>query len=102
MISFRQRRIAGALLAVAGLVAAGLTTAGCSSGGDKQPAAVASHYSGEDCEAFLDGTKQVQFKDEHGTQLSGVEVGSGSIGFVLSHQNPGNVCDWLPYAREAT
>ena len=29
-----------------------------------------------------------------------MELGSGTTGFVLTHQDPGNVCDWLPYARE--
>jgi dienelactone hydrolase len=102
MIFIRHRKIPGLLLALAGLAATGLGVAGCAGGGDQQPAAVASHYSGEECDTMLEGTKQVHFKDAHGTQLSGVEVGGGSVGFVLSHQNPGDVCDWLPYAREAS
>jgi pimeloyl-ACP methyl ester carboxylesterase len=100
MIQRAGRWIAAALVALACLAGAGVL-AGCSrGGGDDQPLAVASHYSGEDCDRLAEGTRQVRFADVHGTRLSGVEVGSGRVGIVLSHQDPGNVCDWLPWARE--
>jgi len=95
----RRRRTTPVLLTAALAVAVLAGTAGCSGKG-AEPVAVASHYSGESCDNFLDGTRQVTFTDEHGTRLSGVELGSGTTGLVLTHQDPGDVCDWLPYARE--
>ncbi len=81
------------LLSVAG-------AAGCTAKSAEPGPAVAVHHSGEDCENLLEGTKQVTFTDEKATKLSGVLVGSGKTGFVLAHQDPGDVCDWLPFARE--
>lgn len=95
-----RRGTVGLLLATVTVLTV-TSLAGCSSGGGA-PAAVASHYSGEGCDNFLEGTKQVSFTDDKGTRLSGVEVGSGTTGFVLAHQDPGDVCDWLPFARELT
>jgi pimeloyl-ACP methyl ester carboxylesterase len=97
MITVRTRVTAALGVLVALTVAAGL--AGCS-GAKPEPVTVASHYSGENCDNFMDGVKQVGFTDEKGTRLSGALVGSGKTAFVLAHQDPGDVCDWLPFARE--
>jgi pimeloyl-ACP methyl ester carboxylesterase len=99
MIVNHQRTTAFLITLVALLSLA--TVAGCAADEDKEtPAAVASHYSGEDCDSLLEGTKPASFTDEKGTKLSGVVVGNGKTGFVLSHMDPGDVCDWLPFARE--
>jgi pimeloyl-ACP methyl ester carboxylesterase len=99
MIETRARTTAAlsALVLLLGLT--GL--AGCS--GSHKPAAlpVASHFSGENCEKLLEGTRPASFTDEKGAALSGVLVGTGKkVGFVLAHMDPGDVCDWLPFARE--
>lgn len=95
----RHPRRLRAFAVSAGVVAALLSGAVACDRGARPAPAVASHYSGENCDAFVDGTSQASFADEKGTRLSAVEVGSGPVGFVLAHQDPGDVCQWLPYAR---
>ncbi|WP_155370418.1 alpha/beta hydrolase [Catellatospora vulcania] len=92
-----MRRLA--LLAAAAAVA----LAGCS-GGDPVPApsppapSPAGLNAGANCDLPA-GTRQTRFGD-HGADLGGVILGSGTTGVVLAHQNGGDVCQWVPYAFE--
>jgi pimeloyl-ACP methyl ester carboxylesterase len=71
---------------------------GCST--TPSPAAPAELLVGDDCPDLVDGGTQVQFKDAHGASLSGVTLGTGHTGVVLSHMSDGDVCGWLAYARQ--
>lgn len=81
-----------------------LVVAGCGSGGGggggREPAASPTpaptvSYALEGCVTARDG--QV-FTLPDGTK--GVLMGSGPRGVVLSHQQPGSVCQWLEFARQ--
>jgi pimeloyl-ACP methyl ester carboxylesterase len=74
------------------------TLAGCS--GSSPAPADATPLVGEDCPDLVAGGTQVRFADAQGSQLTGVVLGKGSAGVVLSHMSDGNVCDWLTYARQ--
>jgi pimeloyl-ACP methyl ester carboxylesterase len=41
----------------------------------------------------------VRFASRSGATISGVLLGKGKVGIVLVHQSPGDVCDWMFYAR---
>lgn len=53
---------------------------------------------GSTCQGLVqpDG-KPVRFGDNDG--LAGVVIGEGKAAVVLAHQAPGQLCEWLPYAR---
>jgi pimeloyl-ACP methyl ester carboxylesterase len=55
---------------------------------------------GQDCPDDVAVGKQVRFGNDGRTDLFGVELGSGSKGVVLGHQNGGTVCQWIFEARE--
>jgi dienelactone hydrolase len=85
---------------VGALAAAAVT--GCSSGTRQEATAAPSDPPavGADCPAMVEGGKQVTFANGSGASLTGVVFGTGSTGVVLSHMSDGDVCAWLPYARQ--
>ncbi|MET9954425.1 alpha/beta hydrolase [Streptomyces sp. NPDC006339] len=44
--------------------------------------------------------KAITFKATDGVRLSGLVLGSGPRGVVLSHENGWNICSWLAFAEE--
>ncbi len=47
-----------------------------------------------------DPARKVAFPAPNGATLTGALLGKGSAGVVLVHQSDGDLCQWLPYARE--
>lgn len=43
---------------------------------------------------------ELWFRAADGTKLVGHRFGKGAKGVVLAHQSNGDLCEWLPYARE--
>jgi pimeloyl-ACP methyl ester carboxylesterase len=41
----------------------------------------------------------VRFPSRSGATIAGVLLGSGPVGVVFAHQSPGDLCDWMFYAR---
>jgi dienelactone hydrolase len=73
--------------------------AGCS--GKPTPAATeAAPAFGDECAGLADGAGPVTFPDGHGGKLAGAVYGKGSTGVVLSHMSDGDICGWMPYARQ--
>ena len=88
-----MRRIVTLLLA--------LPLAACSSG---TPAATpatsaAGPKAGTRCAELASPGRPVAFQTPAGTQLAGVEFGTGPTGIVLAHQNASNLCEWLPFGK---
>ena len=83
-----------------------LLLAACGSGsGSGKPAASTTPSdalvrSGAQCPDLSQEWKQVRFTDPDDTSIAGVELGSGTTGVVLAHQNVSNVCEWLPYGKK--
>jgi pimeloyl-ACP methyl ester carboxylesterase len=94
-------RLRGAARPLVTLLAlAVLGTAGCSGRPSTAPPAAAGPMVGDECPDLAEGGSQVRFTDAHGARLAGVVFGKGGTGVVLSHMSDGDVCGWLPYARE--
>jgi pimeloyl-ACP methyl ester carboxylesterase len=74
--------------------------AGCGGHPSAAPSQAAGPIVGDDCPDLAEGGSQVRFTDAHGSALAGVVFGKGGTGVVLSHMSDGDVCGWLPYARE--
>jgi pimeloyl-ACP methyl ester carboxylesterase len=51
------------------------------------------------CVTKADRSRVVRFPAFDGTQLIGLQLGSGPRGVVLSHGHRSSVCEWLPQAR---
>jgi pimeloyl-ACP methyl ester carboxylesterase len=47
-----------------------------------------------------DPARKVTFPAGNGATLTGALLGKGRAGVVLVHQSDGDLCQWLPYARE--
>ena len=95
----RFPRALAAVLAAAALATVAWAAAGCS--GKPKPAATeAAAAFGEECAGLADGASPVTFPDGHGGKLSGAVYGKGSTGVVLSHMSDGDICGWMPYARQ--
>ena len=87
------------VLTATALAATVLGAAGC--GGKPTPAATeAAPAFGEECAGLADGATPVTFPDGHGGKLAGAVYGKGSTGVVLSHMSDGDICGWMPYARQ--
>ncbi|WP_433606477.1 alpha/beta fold hydrolase [Dactylosporangium sp. CA-139114] len=70
------------------------------SGGSPDPAPPSEGpKAGSHCADAADRGKRVGFATPAGTQLAGVELGTGSKGIVLAHQNGSNLCEWLPFGQ---
>jgi pimeloyl-ACP methyl ester carboxylesterase len=41
----------------------------------------------------------LRFESRSGATVAGVLLGSGPVGIVFAHQSPGDLCDWMFYAR---
>jgi dienelactone hydrolase len=54
---------------------------------------------GSHCKDLADLGKQARFATPAGTQLVGVELGTGAKGVVLAHQNASNLCEWLLFGK---
>ena len=54
----------------------------------------------EPCASAAERAAALRFFTSEDFQLAGVVVGTGSRGLVLSHGSGGDLCEWLPYARE--
>ena len=52
------------------------------------------------CATRAERRSVLRFFASDDTPLAGVVVGKGARGVVLAHQIDGNLCDWLPYARQ--
>ncbi len=69
--------------------------------GTPTPAATGSAEAfGDECAGLADGATPVAFPDGHGGTLAGAVYGKGSTGVVLSHMSDGDICGWMPYARQ--
>jgi pimeloyl-ACP methyl ester carboxylesterase len=55
---------------------------------------------GADCLGPAERAGTVRFASRSGAELAGVLLGTGRSGVVLAHGQHGDVCEWLPYARE--
>jgi esterase/lipase len=94
-----MRRIALPLLAL-------LLVAACSDGTPATPpnqqdqaASKAAPKAGAGCADAAAAGKQAAFSTPAGTELVGVELGTGAKGVVLAHQNESDLCEWLPYGK---
>jgi pimeloyl-ACP methyl ester carboxylesterase len=47
-----------------------------------------------------DGARPITFRSSSGASLTGAVLGRGRAGVVLVHQSDGDLCQWLPYARD--
>lgn len=75
--------------------------AGCSE--DSEPPAAAEpqpNFAGAACTDEAAGGTKVEFKSSDSPRLVGIELGTGSTGVVLAHQNSSDLCEWLPYGKE--
>jgi dienelactone hydrolase len=54
----------------------------------------------EGCASSAEKASVLRFFTPQDVQLAGVVVGTGPRGIVLSHGSGGDLCEWLPYARE--
>jgi len=54
----------------------------------------------EPCASSAERASVLRFFAEDDTPLAGVVLGSGPRGLVLAHGQGGDVCEWLPYARD--
>ncbi|WP_157546825.1 alpha/beta hydrolase [Hamadaea tsunoensis] len=79
---------------------AAVLLAGCFAGtpnlGPSQQPVEAGHA----CEDLADTGNQIEFGDELGDEIHGVELGMGKTGVILAHEESGDVCEWLPFGQE--
>jgi dienelactone hydrolase len=54
----------------------------------------------EPCATKAERASALRFFTSEDVQLAGVVLGTGSKGLVLSHGSDGDLCEWLPYARD--
>ncbi len=54
----------------------------------------------ESCASAPERASALRFFDSADDQLAGVLLGSGPRGIVLAHGRGGDLCQWLPYARD--
>lgn len=54
----------------------------------------------EACATPAERASTLRFFASDDTPLAGVVLGAGSRGLVLAHGQGGDVCEWLPYARD--
>jgi pimeloyl-ACP methyl ester carboxylesterase len=52
------------------------------------------------CLEPADAARKVTFRASSGATLTGALLGRGDAGVVLVHQSDGDLCQWLPYARD--
>ncbi|MFF5232749.1 alpha/beta hydrolase [Dactylosporangium sp. NPDC000521] len=76
-----------------------LLVTACSDGSPAAAPSAAEIKAGADCADLAAAGKQVRFATPAGTQLVGVELGTGAKGIVLAHQNESSLCEWLPYGK---
>jgi pimeloyl-ACP methyl ester carboxylesterase len=55
---------------------------------------------GASCLQPGDSTRKVTFPASSGATLTGALLGRGRAGVVLVHQSDGDLCQWMPYARD--
>jgi pimeloyl-ACP methyl ester carboxylesterase len=77
-----------AALAIAVLVLA------CVSGG-----VAATPVVGGACLTKAERAHSIRFPSRSGATIAGVLLGTGPVGIVFAHQSPGDLCDWISYAR---
>lgn len=51
------------------------------------------------CLTKAERAKVVRFRAGDGVRLLGVQLGSGTTGVVLGHENRANLCSWMSFAR---
>jgi pimeloyl-ACP methyl ester carboxylesterase len=51
------------------------------------------------CLTKAERAKVVRFRAGDGVRLLGVQLGAGTTGVVLGHENRANLCSWMPFAR---
>ena len=51
------------------------------------------------CLTKAERAKVVRFRAADGVRLLGVQLGTGTTGVVLGHENRANLCSWIPFAR---
>ena len=98
-MSFDRRIAWGALVVAAVLLG------GCGGDSDRdaspssaaEPTTTSTKTELDSCATAEDGT--IVEIPVGGDTLDGIVVGEGGVGVVLAHQNPGNLCSWLPFAR---
>jgi dienelactone hydrolase len=54
----------------------------------------------EPCTTAAERASVLRFFTSEDVQLAGVLLGTGTKGIVLSHGSGGDLCEWLPHARE--
>ena len=54
----------------------------------------------ESCASSAEKASALRFFTADDTQLAGVVVGTSAKGIVLAHGSGGDLCEWLPYARQ--
>jgi esterase/lipase len=92
----RRTRIYGGLTAAL----AAFLLAGCFAGTPNLAPSQQPVEAGHACEELSDTGNQVEFGDELGDEIHGIELGLGRTGVVLAHEESGDVCEWLPFAQE--
>jgi pimeloyl-ACP methyl ester carboxylesterase len=54
---------------------------------------------GQFCLTKAERAHALRFRSRSGVEIGGVLLGRGPVGIVLVHESPGDVCQWLFYAR---
>ena len=89
-----MRRIMVPLLALLGLL-----LAACADSAPKAAPSPTGPRAGSGCADLATAGRQAAFSTPAGTKLVGVELGAGSKGIVLAHQNNSDLCEWLVYGK---
>lgn len=55
---------------------------------------------GATCLKPADAARKVTFRVGSGASITGAILGHGRAGVLLAHQSDGDLCQWLPYARD--
>lgn len=76
-----------------------LLLAACTDGSPTVASSPEGPRAGSHCKELADLGKQARFATPAGTQLVGVELGTGTKGVVLAHQNGSDLCEWLPFGK---
>jgi pimeloyl-ACP methyl ester carboxylesterase len=64
------------------------------------PGPVPTVAAGAACLTTAEQSRTVRFPSGNGAAIAGVVFGSGRVGLVLAHQVNGDMCEWVPYARQ--
>ncbi len=76
-----------------------LLLAACADGTPSAAPSPSGPKAGSGCADAAAAGRPVSFATPAGTQLVGIELGTGQTGVVLAHQNASDLCEWLPYGK---